>query len=205
MKRTISKAFLALCLASIAGTAAAAGAQGVLGELLQAALQGGSRTAPAGEGVEYAFSPNDGAEQLVLKVINSSQKELRVMAYSLTAAPVIRALIAAKKRGVDVAVLADHKQNVDADHSGKGRAALSALVNAGVEVRTIRAYAIYHQKVILRDGVTLETGSYNFSAAAAKSNSENVLVLWHNPQAVAGYRQRFEHDWRLGMEYRPAY
>ena len=205
MKSRISKALLALSLFSAATIAGAGGSQGVWGELLQAALQSGSRSAPAGEGIEYAFSPNEGAEQLVLKVINSSHKELRVMAYSLTAAPVVRALIAAKKRGVDVAVLADHKQNVAEDRSGKGRAALGALVNAGIDVRTTRAYAIYHQKVILRDGVTLETGSYNFSAAAAKSNSENVLVLWNNPQAVAGYRQRFEQDWRLGTDYRPAY
>jgi len=37
--------------------------------------------------------------------------------------------------------------NVSGDRSGKARAALGALVNAGADVRTISVYAIHHDKV----------------------------------------------------------
>ena len=44
---------------------------------------GGSRpvAAPVGQQIEVGFSPNQGAEEVVLKVINSSTKSLRVAAY----------------------------------------------------------------------------------------------------------------------------
>lgn len=54
------------------------------------------------------------------------------------------------------------------------RAALSALVNVGIDVRTI-SYLIHHDKVIVADRQTGELGSFNYSDAAARKNSENVL------------------------------
>ena len=68
----------------------------------------------------------------MLKVIDSSRKELRVLAYGFTSRSVSAALLRAKKRGVDVRVVVDHRQNFEDDRSGKARAALSALVLAGI-------------------------------------------------------------------------
>jgi phosphatidylserine/phosphatidylglycerophosphate/cardiolipin synthase-like enzyme len=56
------------------------------------------------------------------------------------------------------------------------RAAFSALLNAGAEVRTIAVYPIHHDMVIIADRETVELGSFNYSDAAARKNSENVLV-----------------------------
>src|SRR2546427_3217325 len=61
-----------------------------------------SATVAAAGTVEVAFSPNEGAEALVVKVINSAQREIRVLSYSFTSAPVTQALLSAKKRGVDI-------------------------------------------------------------------------------------------------------
>ena len=57
--------------------------------------------------IESAFSPEAGAEALVLKVINSAQQELRLAAYSYTSLSVTKALVSAKKRGVDVRLVVD--------------------------------------------------------------------------------------------------
>jgi phosphatidylserine/phosphatidylglycerophosphate/cardiolipin synthase-like enzyme len=170
----------------------------------QAQQQGAARLPATGE-VEYAFSPGQGAERLVLAVIGSARQELRVLAYSFTSAPVTQALIAARKRGVDVQVLVDQRSNMIDDRSGKARAALGALSLAGVRVRTISAYPIHHDKVIVADRSTVQTGSFNYSAAAAKANSENVLVLWHHPQAAQGYLAHWERNWRKGTDWQPAY
>jgi phosphatidylserine/phosphatidylglycerophosphate/cardiolipin synthase-like enzyme len=164
-----------------------------------------SHTVAAAGTVEVAFSPNEGAEALIVKVIDSAQREIRVLSYSFTSAPVTQALLHAKKRGVDIKLVADHKNNVAEDRSGKARAALSALVNAGVDVRTINVYAIHHDKVILVDGITTELGSYNYSAAAASRNSENVLVNWNNPALAKVYLDHFQRNYRQSTPYETRY
>ena len=53
-----------------------------------------------------------------------------------------------------------------------------------------------HDKFIIEDGETVETGSFNFTAAAESKNAENVLVL-RDPQVAMRYGQEWE---RLGGE-----
>jgi len=43
---------------------------------------------PATGSIEVAFSPSEGSEALVVKVVDSARSELRVLAYSFTSAPV---------------------------------------------------------------------------------------------------------------------
>ncbi|MEB0303632.1 phospholipase D-like domain-containing protein, partial [Mucilaginibacter sp. 5C4] len=56
---------------------------------------------------ESAFSPEAGSEALVLRVIASSERSIRLAAYSFTSQPVVKALLDAKKRGVDVRLVVD--------------------------------------------------------------------------------------------------
>ena len=62
---------------------------------------------PSGAQIEVGFSPDEGAEALVLKVIDSANKEIRLLGYSFTSASITRALLNAKHRGVDVALIVD--------------------------------------------------------------------------------------------------
>ena len=163
------------------------------------------QTVPAMGSIEVGFSPNEGGEELVVKVIDAARSEIRVMAYSFTSAAVTRALLDAKKRGVSVVLVVDHKNNVSQDASGKARAALSTLSTAGCDVRTISAYAIAHDKVLIVDRQHVELGSFNYSQAAAKKNSENVLVNWSNPKLAQVYLQHFERNYRLSQQYEARY
>ena len=156
---------------------------------------------PARGKLEVAFSPNEGAERLVIKVIDSATKELLMLTYSFTSAPITEALRRAAHHGVTIRLIADYESNVDLDKTGKYKspksiAALSALLNAGVDVRTIKAYAIHHDKVIIANRQTVELGSFNYSAAAASRNSENVLVNWDNPELAAVYLKHFERNYK---------
>jgi len=167
---------------------------------------------PATGEIEIAFSPNEGAEALVIKTIDAAKTEIRMLAYSFTSAPVVEALIRAKKRGVDVALVADEKSNVSDKEDGRGkggkaksRAALSALVNAGCDVRTISVYPIHHDKVIIADRKTVELGSFNYSAAAANRNSENVLVNWNNPKLAEVYLNHFARNQRQSKVFQLQY
>jgi phosphatidylserine/phosphatidylglycerophosphate/cardiolipin synthase-like enzyme len=207
--KSSTKNLIALIIASFCLLAAPAiSARSFKAEMLalvdDAMAPGATKVQAAGQ-IEFAFSPG-GAQALVLKTIASSQREIRVFAYAFTSAPIAAALIEAyKRRGVDVQVLVDGGPQMRSDRSGKSRAALGALANAGITVRTIDAYAIHHDKVLLVDGVHLQTGSFNYSAAAAKSNSENVIVLWNNPAVVQGYMKHWHRNWTQGRSWQPAY
>ena len=157
-------------------------------------------------GIEVAFSPDYGAEELVIRVVDSAKADLRVMAYSFTSAKMTSALVRAVKRGVKVYLLADEKQNTgEGGGAKKSKAALSTLSLAGANVRLVGAYAIFHDKVQIVDGRTLQTGSFNFSDAAARRNSENVIVHWDNPDLALAYAEHFERNWRLSKPFNPGF
>lgn len=194
--------FLAL---AFAGGGVHASSHRHFADAIESAMAPGSQTVPGTGTIEFAFSPNEGAEQLEVKAINSSKREIRMMAYSFTSAPVVRALLQARNRGVDIKLVADSKANTAEDRSGKARAALGALVNAGVQVRLVDVFAIAHDKVTVIDGEHTETGSFNYTAAAASRNSENVMVVWNNPQLAQGYLKHWERNWRLGHDWHTEY
>jgi phosphatidylserine/phosphatidylglycerophosphate/cardiolipin synthase-like enzyme len=177
----------------------------IVGQAIEAYQSTNSYTVPAAGSVEVAFSPNEGSEHLVIKVIDSARSELDLLSYSFTSVPVVEALVRARHRGVKVTLVADYKDNVSADRSGKARAALGALVNAGADVRTISTYAIHHDKVIIADRQTVEQGSFNYSDAAAHKNSENVLVNWGNPKLADVYLKHFERNYAQAKPYEQGY
>jgi phosphatidylserine/phosphatidylglycerophosphate/cardiolipin synthase-like enzyme len=156
---------------------------------------------PSTSQIEVAFSPDAGSEVLVLKVIDSAQRSIRLAGYSFTSPSVVRALLDAKRRGVDVRVLIDDKGN-----RGKANlAAMNLVVGASIPTRVISSYAIHHDKYIVVDGSHTQTGSFNYSQAAAKSNSENVLVVWSNPELAATYLAHWENRWAQGMAIEMTY
>ncbi|PHV22471.1 endonuclease [Janthinobacterium sp. BJB446] len=152
--------------------------------------------------IENAFSPDGGAEALVLKVIDSAASTIRLAAYSFSSPHVVEALLRARQRGVDVRVLADTRRNARKN----SRAALDRLVGAGIPTRLISRYALHHDKYIVADGVTVQNGSFNYTADAATANSENVLVVWHSERLAQSYLAHWENRWASGIDYarRPA-
>jgi len=148
-----------------------------------------SETVPRGAEFEIGFSPNAGALESVIKVIKSAKSQLLVAAYSFTSKPIAQALIQAHDQGVKVFVIADEKENV------KNYSAATFLANQGVPVRVNGNYAIFHHKFIVADGVHVELGSFNYSAAAANKNAENVLVLWNAKPIADAYSREWRRLW----------
>jgi len=164
-------------------------------------LQSSATAAPTDQIVENAFSPDGGSEALVLKIIRSAKDSIRLAAYSFTSPPIVRSLISAKQRGVDVQLVVDEKGN----KSKASSAALNLIVNAGIPIRTISRYAIHHDKYIVVDRRHVETGSFNYSKAAASSNSENVLVIWNNPDLAKSYLAHWQDRFNQGTNVSSSY
>ena len=137
---------------------------------------------------EVAFSPFGGAEALVLRTILSAHKSVHIAAYSFTSKPISYALIEARSRGVDVWVVAD-ESNMSSPH-----AITATLIRAGIPVHYNGCYKIQHNKFMVIDGRVVQTGSFNYSKAAAKSNSENVIVF-DDISIAAEYGAEWQRLW----------
>lgn len=160
---------------------------------------------PSGQQTEVGFSPEGSGEQLVLKAIASAKTEIRILSYSFTSSRIVAALIDARHRGVDISLVVDYKNNISQDSSGKAVRALNALSNAGAKVRTVSVYAIHHDKTMIIDQRHIQTGSFNYSEAAANRNSENVIVIWNNADLAKVYLDHWRDRFSKGQDYTPRY
>jgi phosphatidylserine/phosphatidylglycerophosphate/cardiolipin synthase-like enzyme len=151
---------------------------------------------PARGTVQVAFTPWDNAEAMIVDGIRRARLQILVQAFSFTSRSLANALIAAKRRGVDVQVMADREQTFSGEASR-----IPDLARAGIPVMLEVRYQSAHSKVMVIDAgsedAAVITGSYNWTYAAQYKNAENVLILRHNPDIVNAYaanwrRQRAE-------------
>lgn len=121
--------------------------------------------------ITVCFSTSQDCESQIVALVDGAKKTLRVTAYSFTSVSIADAIVQAKTRGVDVGVILD-----DSNRTAKG-SKLAALVAAGVPTWLDAQHAIQHEKTMVADGITVEAGSYNYSAAAQKANAEDLLIV----------------------------
>lgn len=133
------------------------------------------------------YSPGK-ALPTVVDVIDSAEKEIVMAAYSFTSKPIAEALVKAAKRGVAVRVVLDKSQE------SERYTVATMLKNYGIPFVVNRRYAIMHNKFIVVDSMIVETGSFNFTSAAATKNAENVIVL-RSREVAAKYKKEFQRLW----------
>ena len=163
----------------------AAGAKAVADSLPAA----GARFAATGS-IETAFTPGDRIDNLIIAAIAAAKREVLVNAYSFTQRRISGALVAARKRGVSVQVIADSQQAATLPQN-----VLPELVKGGVDVWLDSNYQAAHNKVVIVDADTANattiTGSYNFTVAAQWHNAENVVILRDNREVARAYRDNW--------------
>lgn len=169
----------------------------VVGWSIPAPASSLAQSSLAGEKFAIGFSPNGESLNIILQQINGAQQSIFIAAYSFTSKPISQALSEAHKRGVEVMLIADAKSN-----SGKF-SAVPYLVSQSIPVRKNHHYSIFHHKFMVIDGRHLQTGSFNFSAAAATKNAENVIVLLDVPEICGIYMQEWQRLWNESDDVLP--
>ncbi|WP_077269719.1 phospholipase D-like domain-containing protein [Citrobacter farmeri] len=94
------------------------------------------------------------------------------------------------------------------ERGNTGRASIAAMnyiANSGIPLRTDSDFPIQHDKVIIVDNVTVETGSFNFTKAAETKNSENAVVIWNMPKLAESFLEHWQDRWNRGRDYRSSY
>lgn len=74
------------------------------------------------------------------------------------------------------------------------------LVNNGIPTRIDAAHAIAHNKIMIIDGETVITGSFNFTRAAEEKNAENLLAIRDKNLAV-----RYAENWQEHAQHSEVY
>ena len=141
------------------------------------------------------FSPHGGCTEAVIQTIAGAKKSILVEAYSFTSTPIAKALIAAKRRAVRVGVILDKGEL--ANHYSAAR----LLGRSGVPVAIDSSFRIAHSKVMIVDGTTVITGSFNFTKCAEASNSENLLVISNAPDLARKYTTIWQEHRGLSEPY----
>jgi phosphatidylserine/phosphatidylglycerophosphate/cardiolipin synthase-like enzyme len=150
--------------------------------------------ARAGE-IEVGFTPAGDAEGLIVRTIEGAKHDLLVAAYSFTNKQIAAALVAAQRRGVSVRVVLDKSQR------GEKYTSATFLAHAGVSVRIDSMHAIMHNKFMVIDGRVVETGSFNYTTAAARRNAENALVVTDNPVLARQFADEWAKHWAHAENY----
>lgn len=151
--------------------------------------------------LQAAFAPWDNVEQLIVDAIGGADSKILVQAYLLTSKKVAGALVAARRRGVDVRVLVDAEQLTKAAST-----AAPELASAGIPVWVETKYQNAHNKIIVIDPdspeATVITGSYNFTWTAQHRNAENILIVRKNPALASRYVLNWERHRQEATPYK---
>ena len=144
------------------------------------------------------FSPNGGATHAILQAIRGTKQTILVQAYLLYSTRLAGALVRAHQRGVQVHVLLD----AHAQLHHPPVPAVSRLVASGIAVSLDAQHAWAHDKVMVLDGEIVITGSYNWTVAAERENSENLLVI-RDPHLAGMYIENWRRHADHSAPYRP--
>ena len=144
-----------------------------------------TRHATAPTDVVVYFTPGTECEDRIIAELGRATT-IDIAVYSITNPKIANAIITAHQRGAKVRIVTDRTM------AGHKSSMIDELVAAGIPVRTNRRHKIEHNKFAVFDNRRMVTGSYNWTTAATKYNSENCIFLTHPALA---YSKRFEVLW----------
>lgn len=138
---------------------------------------------PGGGSVAVYMSPQGDAMDAVRAEVRRARSRIDVAVFFLTHTALVRDLLAAHARGVEIRVI------IDATGASNEYSKHEVLRLAGIPVRVEDWGGKMHAKTMAIDGRTLVLGSMNWTSAGERTNDENTLIV--HDAALAGS----VHDW----------
>lgn len=145
------------------------------------------------------FSPRDHVAEELISMIDKERKSIRAAVYSLAHRGVMKALMQAKQRGVDVEVIVD-PTSVQAKSLFRRQSPFplkvfvwdppgeSKKLSSGKIIK--RKKSLMHDKFCVFGDNRVWTGSFNFTQAASQSHRENVFAF-ESKEVAARYLDEF--------------
>ncbi|MDE1155255.1 MAG: phospholipase D-like domain-containing protein [Acidobacteriaceae bacterium] len=182
--------------------------------LCSLSLTGCQAPAPSGNstvaGLETHYSPAENLETIDARVLRGARHTIDYCAYSLTDHLLAESLIAAAQRGVHVRLYLDQVQTAgevsreekksagseeeETDNSSAMLVLRTLDRTPNVEIKVKRSKTLMHLKSYAVDGVTLRSGSANFSPTGEK-RQDNDMVLTNDAASVQRFEKNFAILW----------
>lgn len=144
-------------------------------------------TFPSGTQYTVCFTPQQNCTGELAHAIDQAKKTIYVQAYSFTSHEISDALVRAADRGVKVYLILDKSNFQPGAHTSA-----YYVMRHHLPVWNDNTLNIAHNKVMIFDKSTVETGSFNYTWSAQKYNAENMLFI--DDPALA---QAYLHNWYL--------
>src|SRR5262245_6563642 len=156
---------------------------------------------PGGAGwsatVEVYYGPDDAPLDRLTMLYQHATRYLYVAVYGLTSPRAVEALVAAKKRGVDVRLITDAQRTEDV----KQRSALQTLHLAGIPILVNLHDGLMHLKQVVVDDEVNTTGSMNHTTSGNRYNDERLDIITDHAITVKA-REKFLAMWNDRTRYR---
>jgi phosphatidylserine/phosphatidylglycerophosphate/cardiolipin synthase-like enzyme len=149
-----------------------------------------SRPAPADPSTQV---PQESIEERLIARIDAAEKSIHLACFEFNLAPVAKALVAAKARGVDVRWMTDDENGLEADGE-KGHGQFALLSGAGIDVKSDGRSALMHDKFIVFDARAVWTGATNLTVAGMFENDNNTIAI-ESPELASIYEREFSEMW----------
>jgi phosphatidylserine/phosphatidylglycerophosphate/cardiolipin synthase-like enzyme len=157
---------------------------------------------------QVLFSPDDHVADELIALIKKEQKSIKAAIYCLMHRGIVKALIDAKNRGVQVEVIID-------PFSTKARVPIKKMQEAKLSVyvwnppprmiegkkkqKVKKRQPLMHDKFCILGDRLVWTGSFNFTFKAATVNRENVVIL-ENKEIASCYLKEFDQLKKIGCQ-----
>ena len=152
--------------------------------------------AHSGTTIEVYYGPEDLPLDRLIRLYGHARRYIYVSVYGMTSPSMVKALVDAKKRGLDVRIITDGGKIDDT----KQRTALRTLRLAGVPIKISHHDGLMHLKQVVIDDEINTTGSMNHTTSGNRYNDERLDVIT-DPHLTARAREKFLSMWNDPARY----
>ena len=128
--------------------------------------------------------------EVLIRLIDAARESIHICSFEMDLEEVADALIAAKKRGLEVVFITDDEYGIEADEED-GLNLFSRMEEAGIEIHDDARSGLMHDKIWLFDEFVVWTGSCNITVNGIFRNNNDVVVLY-SEDAAAIYENEFD-------------
>ena len=144
----------------------------------------------ASANVEVLYAPNDAPLDRIVTLYQRAKRYIYVSVYGFTYPRAVKALVAAKKRGVDVRMLTDQERTQEI----KQHTALQTLRLAGIPIRVNQHEGLMHLKQVVIDDEISASGSMNHTTSGNSYNDERLDIITDHAVSLKA-REHFLSLW----------
>src|SRR5512146_2528290 len=148
--------------------------------------------------LEVFYAPEDAPLDRVVSLYEHAKRYIYVSVYGLTSPRAVEALVAAKKRGLDVRFITDQERAQEV----KQRTALHTLRLAGIPIQVNQHDGLMHLKQVVIDDEVNTSGSMNHTTSGNRYNDERMDIITDRSISVMA-REKFLAMWNDPTRYRP--